>query len=80
MLEETLTGTAREAGPTVTVCLSHFATGGPGKGHGANKPSPAGRVQEKSKGSTRGPAASQDPPWNPRLSDACATRKDPETE
>lgn len=37
-LEETLTETAHDPGTTVTVCLSHFPAGGPGKEHGTNKP------------------------------------------
>ena len=50
-------------------------TGGPGKGHGTNKPPPTGRVQERSKGDTTCPTTSQNPPlWHPSwLNKACAT-------
>ena len=74
-LEETLTETAHDPGTTVTVCLSHFPAGGPGKEHGTNKPPATGRVRETSKEGTRCPATSQDPPWNPSWpSDTWVTR------
>ena len=57
-------------------------TGGPGKGHGTNKPPPTGRVQERPKGNTTCPTTSQNPPlWHPSwLDKACTTRKDSESE
>ena len=57
-------------------------TGGPGKGHGTNKPPPTGRVLERSKGDTTCPTTSQNPPlWHPSwLNKACTTRKDHEAE
>ena len=39
-------------GTIVTICISCFMTGGPGKEHRTNKPPPIGRVQERSKGDT----------------------------
>ena len=62
--------------------MSCFTTGGPGKEHGTNKPSPTRRVRERSKGDTMCPTTSQNPShghpsW---LSDACTTRKDSESE
>ena len=33
-------------GTKVTICMSCFTTGGPGKEHGANKSPPTGRVQK----------------------------------
>ena len=36
-------------GTIVTICMSCFTTGGPGKEHGTNKPPPTGRVQEGQK-------------------------------
>ena len=41
--------------------MSCFTTGGPGKGHGTNKPPPTGRAWERSKCDTACPAASQNP-------------------
>ena len=69
-------------GIIVTICVSCFMTVGPGKGHGMNKPPPIGTVQERSKGDTMCPTISQNPSrWHPScLSNACATRKDPESE
>ena len=66
----------------MTICMSCFTTGGPGKEHGTNKPSPTRRVRERSKGDTMCPTTSQNPShghpsW---LSDACTTRKDSESE
>ena len=56
--------------------------GDPDKEYGTNKPPSTGRVPERSKGDTACPSTSQNPSrqhpsW---LSDACATRKDPELE
>ena len=68
-------------GTIVTICVSYFKTGGPGKEHGTNKPPPTGRVWERSKGDTTHPTTSQNPPlWNPSwLSNVCATSKNPES-
>ena len=62
--------------------MSCFTTGGPGKEHGTNKPSPTGRVRERSKGDTMCLTTSQNPShWHPSwLSDAYTTRKDSESE
>ena len=62
--------------------MSCFMTGDPDKEYGTNKPPPTGKVLERSKGDTTCPSTSQNPfcqhpSW---LSDACATRKDPELE
>ena len=38
------------AGTIVTMFMSCFTTGGPGKELGTNKPPPTGRIQERSKG------------------------------
>ena len=72
-------------GKIVTTCMSYLTTGGPGKECRTNKLLPTGRIQERSK---RGDASPYVPPtsqnsshWNPSwLSDAHATRKDPESE
>ena len=37
-------------GTTVTICMSYFITGGPGKEHRTNKPLPRERIQKRSKG------------------------------
>ena len=57
-------------------------TGGPGKEHGSNKPSPTERVQERSKGDTTCLTTSQNPSlWHPSwLNKAWTTRKDSESE
>ena len=59
-------------------------TGGPGKEHGTNKPPPTGRIRERSKGDASPyvlPTSQNPSRWNPSwLSDACTTRKDPESE
>ena len=62
--------------------MSYFATGGPGKEHGTNKPPLTRRVQERSKGDTTCPTTSQNPPlWHPSwLNKAYTTRKDSESE
>ena len=62
--------------------MSCFTTGGPAKGHGANKLPPTRRVQERSKGDSTCPTTSQNPSlWHPSwLSDVCTTRKDSESE
>ena len=62
--------------------MSCFTTGGPGKEHRTNKPPPTRRVQERSKGNTTCPTASQNPSlWHPSwLNKACTTRKDSESE
>ena len=46
---------------TVTICMSCFTTGGPGKEQGTNKPPPTRRVRERSKGDTTCPTTSQSP-------------------
>ena len=54
VLGETLTETACPGqAKTVTVCMSYFITGDPGKEHGTNKPPPTGRIQESLKGERR---------------------------
>ena len=65
-------------GTLVTICMSCFTTGGPGKEHRTNTPPPTGRVRERSKGDTTCPNTSQNPPlWHPPwLNKACPTRKD----
>ena len=70
------------ASTIVTICMSCFTTGGPGKEHRANKPPPTERVQERSKGDTTCPTTSQNPScWHPSwLNKVCTTRKDPESE
>ena len=64
--------------------MSYFTTGGPGKEHGTNKPPPTRRILERSKGDASPyvlPTSQNFPLWNPSwLSDACATRKDSESE
>ena len=69
-------------GTLVTICMSCFTTGGPGKEHRTNTPPPTGRVRERSKGDTTCPNTSQNPPlWHPSwLNKACTTRKDSESE
>ena len=69
-------------GTTVTICMSCFTTGGPGKEQGTNKPPPTRRAQERSKGDTTCPTTSQNPSlWHPSwLSKTCTTRKDSESE
>ena len=62
--------------------MSCFMTGDPDKEYRTNKPPPTRRVRERSKGDTTCPSTSQNPSrqhpsW---LSDACTTRKDPESE
>ena len=62
--------------------MSCLRTGGPGKEHGANKPSPTERVRERSKGDTTCLTTSQNPSlqhpsW---MNKACTTRKDSESE
>ena len=67
---------------TVAICMRCFTTGGPGKEHGTNKPPPARRVQEKSKGDTTCLTTSPKPSlWHSSwLSKACTIRKDSESE
>ena len=69
-------------GTIVTICMSCFMTGGPGKQHGTNKPPPTGRVWERSTGDTTCPTTSQNPfLWHPSwLNKASTTRKDSESE
>ena len=69
-------------GTIVTICMSCFMTGGPGKEHGTNTPPLTRRVQKRSKRDTTCPATSQNPPhWHPSwLNNACTTRKDSESE
>ena len=66
----------------VTICMSCFMTGDPGKEHRTNKAPPTGRVRERSKGDTTGPTTSQNPSrWHPSwLNKACTTRKNSESE
>jgi len=62
--------------------MSCFTTGGPGKGHGTNKPPPTRRVREKSKGDTTCLTTSLKPScWHSSwLNKACTSRKDSESE
>ena len=64
------------------ICISYFMTGGPGKEHRANNPPPTASVQKRSKRDTTYATTSQNPShWPPSwLSNACTTRKDPESE
>ena len=48
-------------GTIVTIPMSCFTTGGPGKEHGTNRPPPTGRVRERLKGDTVCPSTSQNP-------------------
>ena len=69
------------ASTIVTICMSCFTTGGPGKEQGTNKPPPTGRVQETSKGDTTCLTPSQNPLLHPSwLNKACTTRRDSESE
>ena len=65
------------SGTIVTMCVSYFTTGGPGKEDRTNMPPLTRSTWEKSKGDV----TSQNPPrWHTsRLSSACTTRKDPES-
>ena len=69
-------------GTRVTICMSCFTTGGPGKEHGTNKPPPTRKVQERSKGDTTCLTTSQNHSlWHPSwLNKACTTRKHSESE
>ena len=49
------------SGAIVTICMSCFMTGGPGKEHWTKKSPATGRVQERSKGDTTRPTTSQNP-------------------
>ena len=73
-------------GKTVASHVNDLTTGGPCKERGANELPPTGRIWERSRGERRRqstrpanlPESSSLPPsW---LSDACTTRKDPESE
>ena len=66
----------------ITISMSWFMTGGPGKEHGTNKPPPTRRVRERSKGDTTCPPTPQNPSlWHPSwLNKMCTTRKDSELE
>ena len=64
-------------GTTGTICTSWIMTGGPGKEHGTNGPPPT-RSKHQSTCPTNLPESfSLEPSW---LSNACMTRKDPESE
>ena len=52
-------------GTMVTICVSYFTTGSPGREHRTNKPPPTRRVRERSKGDTTCPTTSQNPRWRP---------------
>ena len=69
-------------GTIVTIFMSCFRTGGPGKKQGTNKPPPTRRVWERSKGDTTCLTISQNPSlWHPSwLNKACTTKKDSESE
>ena len=62
--------------------MSCFTTSCPGKEQGTNKPSPTGRVQERSKGDITCLTTSQNPfLWHPSwLNKVCTTRKDSKSE
>ena len=61
LVQVVLSGEAPWPGTTVTICMSCFMTGDPGKENGTNKPPPTGRVWERSKGDTTCPSTSQNP-------------------
>ena len=69
-------------GTIVTICMSCFRTGRPGKKQGTNKPPPTRRVRERSKGDTTCLTTSQKPSlWHPSWPNkACTTRKDSQSE
>ena len=69
-------------GTIVTICMSCFMTGGPGKKQGTNKPPPTRRVRERSKGDNTYLTTSQNPSlWHPSwLNKVWTTRKDSESE
>ena len=69
-------------GTIVTIWVSYFMTGGPGKEHVTKKPLLTRKVWERSKGDTTCPITSQNPScWHlSELSNACTTRKDSESE
>ena len=69
-------------GTIVTICMSCFMTGGPGKEQGTNKPPPTRRVRERSKGDNTYLTTSQNPSlWHPSwLNKVWTTRKDSESE
>ena len=81
-LTETATPTPHRPGTVLTICMSCFMTGGPGKEHGTNKPPPTRRVQERSNGDTTSLTTSQNPSlWHPSwLNKARTTKKDSESE
>jgi len=61
--------------------MSCFTTGGPGKEHGANKPPPTGKIQQRSKRGTCLTTSQNPCLWHPSwLNKACTTRKDSESE
>ena len=62
--------------------MNCFTTGGPDKEYRTNKPPPAGRVRERSKGDTTCTlTTSQNPQWHPSwLNKACTIRRDSEPE
>ena len=66
----------------VTICMSCFIAGGPGKEQGTYKPPPTRRVWERSKGDTTCPTTSQNPSlWHPAwLNKVWTIRKDSESE
>ena len=50
----------------ITICMTCFTTGGPGKEQGTNKPPPTRRVRERSKGDTMYLTTSPNPSvWHP---------------
>ena len=69
-------------GTMVTISVTCFMTGGPGKEHGTKNPPPTGRVRERSKGDATCLTASQNPSlWHPSwLNKAPTTRKHSESE
>ena len=69
-------------GSIVTICISCFKTGGPGKEHGTNKPPSTSRVWERSKWDTTCQTTSQNPSlWHSSwLNKACTTKKYSESE
>ena len=70
----------------IVTCMSSLTIGVPGKECRTNKLLPIGRIPERSKSERRSQSISptnlpEPSHWNPSLlSDACATRKDPESE
>ena len=67
----------------VTICMSYFTTGDPGKEHRTNKTSPTGRIWERSKGDPSPyvlPTSQKSSSLESILAVVCAIRKDADSE